>query len=885
MRSIEHRRVTTILGGLVALLGIGLGGAGAWLAVVGGSFYYVLAGLALLATGILIIRRMKAALLVYALFLLATLLWALWEVGFDWWALAARGGFLVVLGAILLLPVVTRRLGVQDLRDAVDGRKVHATARSGGGLALACALGLAAVVAIASALSDQHRVEGRFEAAEGAAPDARGVPDGEWHAYGRTSDGQRYSPLAQITPANVDGLEVAWQFHTGDVSEPGDPEETTFQVTPLKIGERLFLCTPHQSVIALDAVTGEEIWRYDPQIRGELALQHLTCRGLSYQAPGVERTSAPAQPALPGASEAGAVPVPPAGSQITRGTVNGEQPSTFEGSPDGASDAADGQTQAADPAETVAGTLARPVPDMPVASQGGTALATCANGRLFMPTADGRVIALDPEAGAVCSDFGGGDGQIDLWANMPVVNPGSYYSTSPVVVTANVIIVGGTVLDNVSTNEASGVIRAFDIDTGDLVWNWDSGNPEATAPLAAGETYTPNSPNSWSISSVDETLGLVYVPLGNQPPDQWGGNRSESVERYSSAVVALDIATGEARWAFQTVHHDLWDYDVPSQPSLVDLTIGGETVPALVQPTKQGELYVLDRRTGEPILPVTERPAPQGAAEGDFTAATQPVSALSFDPPPLREKDMWGATLFDQLACRIAFHSYRYEGRYTPPSEEGSIIYPGNFGVFNWGSVAIDPVRQMAFTTPAYLAFTSRLIPREDDTSLVANREPPQGALPALNENFGAPFAVEMGPLLSPLGLPCQSPPWGYVAGADLTTGEIVWMHRNGTVRDASPLPLPFRMGVPSLGGPLVTAGGVAFLSGTIDYYVRAYDVSNGEQLWQHRLPAGGQSTPMTYSGADGRQYLLVVAGGHGSLGTRRGDSVIAYALPGGEGN
>lgn len=883
MRFTGLSKTTTIVGGLFALLGLGLAAAGIWLVVLGGSPYYPLAGLALIVTGTLVVFRRTEALVVYALFLVATLLWALWEVGFDWWPLAARGGFLFVLAVVLLLPPVTRRLGVQSVRDAVDRRSVHATARHGYGLALTAALGLSLIVAIAAMLSDQHRMGGSFEEASGASPGSLGVPDGEWHSYGRTADGQRYSPLDQITPSNVADLDVAWEFHTGDISRPGDPEETTFQVTPLKIGDRLFLCTPHQSVIALDAVSGQEIWRFDPQIRGELALQHLTCRGLSYQASSVERTATPVEVDTVLASQTPA-PVPAAGSQITRGLEGGEPSPTYDGSPDASIDGpADAPSAPVPPASTVTGTSVQPVPDLPVASAQGTPLATCANGRLFMPTADGRVIALDPETGSVCSDFGGGDGQIDLWANMPVVNPGSYYSTSPVVVTANVLIVGGTVLDNVSTNEASGVIRAFDIDTGELVWNWDAGNPEATEPLGPGQTYTPNSPNSWSISSVDEELGLVYVPLGNQPPDQWGGDRSQNTERYSSAVVALDIATGRERWVFQTVHHDLWDYDVPSQPSLVDLTIRGETIPALVQPTKQGELFVLDRRTGEPILPVTETPAPQGAAEGDFTAPTQPVSALSFDPPPLKESDMWGATLFDQLACRIAFHSYRYEGRYTPPSEQGSIIYPGNFGVFNWGSVAIDPVRQMAFTTPTYLAFTSKLVRREDDTSLLVNSSPPPGALPALNENFGAPFAIELAPFLSPLGLPCQQPPWGYVAGADLTTGEIVWMHKNGTVRDASPVPVPLAMGVPNLGGPLVTAGGVAFLSGTIDYYVRGYDVSTGDQLWQHRLPAGGQSTPMTYTGADGRQYLLVVAGGHGSLGTRRGDSVIAYALPSGE--
>ena len=498
-----------------------------------------------------------------------------------------------------------------------------------------------------------------------------------------------------------------------------------------------------------------------------------------------------------------------------------------------------------------------------------------------MPTADGRILALNPETGKSCTDFGAGKGQIDLWANMPFVNPGSYYSTSPAVVTRKLLIVGGTVLDNVSTTEPSGVIRAFNVNTGALVWNWDAGNPEATEPIASGASYTPNSPNSWSISSVDEELGLIYVPMGNQPPDQWGGNRTAAVERFSSSVVALDLATGKVRWNFQTVHHDLWDYDVPSQPSLVDLTIDGKTVPALVQPTKQGELFVLDRRNGKPVLPVTEVAAPKGAAKGDFTAATQPRSQLSFDPPALKERNMWGAAMFDQLACRISFRQLRYEGRYTPPSTQGTLVYPGNFGVFNWGSIAVDPQRQIAFVTPTYLAFVSTLIPRADTiTQYVQGGTPPEGALPALNENFGAPFAVKMHPFISPIGLPCQAPPWGYVAAADLRTGKVIWQHKNGTVRDVSPLPLPFKMGVPNIGGPIVTGGGVAFLSGTIDNYVRAYDVSNGAQLWESRLPAGGQATPMTYRGDDGRQYVIVAAGGHGSLGTKTGDYLIAYALP-----
>ena len=672
---------------------------------------------------------------------------------------------------------------------------------------------------------------GCIPAAVATAEDGLGVPDGEWPAYGRTVHGQRYSPLAQIDPANVGGLEVAWHYRTGDLRQAGDPEETTFEVTPLKIGERLFLCTPHQNVIALDPTSGEELWRYDPQIRDSLALQHLTCRGLAY-------------------ASAEAVPAASAG----------------------------GWAEAQMPARLAAAREA--VPDLPVAARDAERLTDC-GARLFMPTADGRVIALDPETGAVCGNFGDGSGQINLWANMPNPRPGAYYSTSPPVVANGVLVVGGTVLDNVSVNEQSGVIRGYDLGSGALIWDWDPGAPERRGLIPPDGRYTANSPNSWSIMSADPALGLVYVPLGNQPPDQFGGNRSELVERYSSSVVALDAASGALRWHFQTVHHDLWDYDVPSQPSLADLEIDGRRVPALLQPTKQGGIYVLDRRTGEPLLPVEEVPVPQGAVEGDRAAETQPVSALSYLPPPLDGGDMWGITLFDQLACRILFRQLRYDGAYTPPSLEGTLVYPGNFGVFNWGGIALDPARQVVFATPSYLAFVSQLVPREDDETLyVQGGNRPEGSLPALNENFGAPYAVKLSAFVSPLGIPCQQPPWGFVSLADATTGEILWMHKNGTVRDLTPLPLPFAMGVPDLGGPIVTGGGVAFMSGTLDYYVRAFDLATGEELWSDRLPAGGQSTPMTYEGADGRQYLLVVAGGHGSLGTQAGDDVIAYALP-----
>ncbi len=496
--------------------------------------------------------------------------------------------------------------------------------------------------------------------------------------------------------------------------------------------------------------------------------------------------------------------------------------------------------------------------------------------RLFVPTSDGRLISISAETGRICPGFGGADGTVNLWANMPNVTPGSAYSTSPPLIAGRLVIVGGTVNDNVSTTSPSGVIRAYDAFSGDLVWNFDSKDPEDHAPPAEGETYSENAPNSWSVSSYDPELGLVYVPLGNQSPDQWGGNRSDAVEKYSTSVLALDAETGAPAWVFQTVHHDLWDMDVPAQPSLVDLTIDGDTVPALVQATKQGEIFVLNRETGEPALPVREVPAPGGAAPGDFAAPTQPVSAISFNPEPLRESDMWGATLVDQMACRIAFRQLDYRGRYTPPSTGGTLVYPGNFGTFNWGGVAVDPARQVMFGMPVQLAFTVKLVPRENAYERVVTGE----GDPVFNENFGAPYATEMAAFRSFLGLPCQQPPWGYVAGVDLTSGETVYRHVNGTVRDLSPLPLPFEMGVPGIGGPIVTGGGVAFLSGTLDYYVRGYDLATGEEIWRERLPAGGQATPSTYLGRDGRQYLVVVAGGHGSTGTEAGDAIIAYALP-----
>jgi quinoprotein glucose dehydrogenase len=781
---------------LVGLSGLALAVGGAWLIVLGGSWYYLVAGLAMTATAALLVAHRREALWLYAAVVLGTLAWALSEVGLDWWGLAPRGGVIFLLGLPLLTPWLVHRL---------TGRGEPPRWLTAAG-PLAAALALAVLAGVVAMLTDPYDRPGSLPGARASvAADYAGVTDGDWAAYGRSWRGEKWSPLKDITPANVSRLQVAWTLHTGDTKRAGDPDEVTYEVTPLKIGSSLYLCTPHDQVLAVDAETGAVRWRFDPKISVRNS-QHMTCRGVSYHR--------------------------------------------------------------------------RP-------SGGGAPAGDCPE-RLFLATNDARLFALDPRTGRPCAGFGTG-GQINLWPGMPAYQEGWYQFTSAPLVAKNLVILAGAIYDNASVRVPSGVIRAFDVETGRLVWNFDPGNPDDTSPIGPDRRYSWSSPNSWSTSSADEDLGLLYVPMGMGAVDQFGGGRPATTERFSASVLALEIDTGRPRWVYQTVHHDLWDMDVPAQPALLDLKRpDGSTVPALVQSTKTGNLFVLDRRTGLPIHPAPERPVPQGAAPGDWTSPTQPFSAVSLAPErPVREADMWGATMFDQLACRIAFRRLRYDGPFTPPSVKGSLVYPGNFGVLDWGGISVDPERQIAFANPSYMAFVDRLIPRGEARGRTAGGGAAGGSdregssEHGYNPNAGAPYAVALNPFLSRFGLPCQAPPWGYVAAVDLVSGKTIYRHRNGTIRDESPIPVPLKLGVPSLGGPITTAGGVAFLTSTLDYYVRGYDLTTGRELWKARLPAGAQATPMTYrSPASGRQFVVVVAGGHGSLGTKLGDAVIAYALP-----
>jgi len=503
--------------------------------------------------------------------------------------------------------------------------------------------------------------------------------------------------------------------------------------------------------------------------------------------------------------------------------------------------------------------------------------AECAS-RIFNGTLDGRLIALDAATGKPCAGFGQ-NGEVDLKADLGTVKPGEYTVPSPPVIAADKVILGAGVLDNTRIDIAAGVVRAFDARTGALSWAWNPLPPDFDEKTleAPGERYAHGTTNAWIVFSVDAEHGLVYVPTGNTSPDYFGGMR-HGLDYYSNSLVALDVATGKVAWHFQTVHHDLWDYDLPSQPVLFDFPGANGPVPAVAQSTKQGNIFILNRLTGEPLVPVEERPVPQtGGVPDDKPAPTQPfVANPTYDlyPGDLKADDMWGFTFWDKGKCRDAFNALLYEGRYTPPSTKGSAVFPYDYGIMNWGGLAIDPTRNLLIVNTSRAFAEIKLVPRAEAEARAAAGHPPT------SQALGTPYAVDRIVQVSPFGAPCNQPPWGTLVAIDLKEGKRVWEVPFGTTRDAAPFPIWLGLGVPSVGGPIVTASGLAFIAATTDNFIRAYDVKDGKELWKERLPAGGQANPMTYRlKPDGKQFVVIAAGGHAMLGTKQGDSLIAYTL------
>ena len=641
-------------------------------------------------------------------------------------------------------------------------------------------------------------------------------PVAGWDAWGNDAGGQRHSPLTQITPANVDELHVAWTYRIGAVSDAAE--------SPTPAGDA----------------------------RRMLA-EGMAPEGMKY--PALESTPILAEGRLYLCS--------------SRNEVVALDPETGR------------ELWAHDPQIDLRGLHLLNCRGVTYFHDATAPEGAACRGRIITGTLDGRLLELDAATGKPCAGFGV-QGALDLRAGLGRNRPGDYAISSPPVVVGDVVIVGGRIEDSFRTDMPAGVIRAFDVRTGAPRWAWNPLPPgqNDTELAVAGEPYVRATPNAWSVYSVDAQHGLVFVPTGNVQVDLYGGDRGgleNGRDHYSSSVVALESATGRVAWHFQTVHHDIWDYDVPSQPVLFDWPVDGGTVPALVQPTKQGHLYVLNRLTGEPLVPVEERPVPQdGAVAGEYLSPTQPFpanDAFVVRKPTLTEADMWGFTPWDRGKCRDLFRRYRSEGLYTPPSLEGTITYPNNMGVMNWGSVSIDRERALLIVNTSHVATVTTMVPRAEADRRIANGE-------FLLPQAGAPYAFSWLPLLSPWGAPCNKPPWGTLVAIDLENRKRAWEVTLGTTRDLAPFPVWLKLGTPNIGGPITTASGLTFIGATTDNYLRAFDTESGEELWKGRLPAGPQATPMTFRlRPDGKQFVVIAAGGHRVLGSKLGDYLVAFSL------
>ncbi|HZU63429.1 MAG TPA: membrane-bound PQQ-dependent dehydrogenase, glucose/quinate/shikimate family [Novosphingobium sp.] len=510
--------------------------------------------------------------------------------------------------------------------------------------------------------------------------------------------------------------------------------------------------------------------------------------------------------------------------------------------------------------------------------------------RLYLATVDARLIAVDAHGAGRCADFGQG-GDVDALAGLGDVPRGYYWFNSAPNVFAGRIIVSGSMVDNQYWGQPSGVVRAYDAVSGQLAWAYDAGAPERRGAPPAGQSYTRATPNAWAQMTFDPALGLLYVATGNATPDYYGAQRRPFDDETSSAVLALDMATGRRRWLFQTTHHDLWDYDVGAQPVLFDYAgADGRSVHALAQPTKRAEVFLLDRATGHPLGRIEERPAPTaGHAAGERVSPTQPFPAdfPSLAGPPLSEARMWGLTPFDQLWCRIQFRRARYDGALTPPGEQPGITYPGYLGGMDWGGVSVDTDRAIMVAVSAYVPNYTRLVPRAQagDVRPMSKGREGLAALEGLNAMAGTPYASSTKPFLSPLQVPCNQPPWGRLSAIDLKTNRLIWSRPLGTGRDNGPLGiatrLPLTIGAPVMGGALATRGGLTFVGASTDRSFRAFATASGRLLWQADLPHSGNAVPMSYlSRASGRQFVVIAAGGHASMGAEQGDDLVAYALP-----
>ena len=505
--------------------------------------------------------------------------------------------------------------------------------------------------------------------------------------------------------------------------------------------------------------------------------------------------------------------------------------------------------------------------------------------RIFLPTIDARIIALDARAGTLCRGFANG-GTLDLrrgLRNAPF-ETAEYQLTSPPALIGGLLIAGSSVADNNRTDAASGEVRAFDARTGALRWTWDPVPRDSSdaqwstwrSPMA----HATGAANAWSVIAADPARGLVFVPTGSPSPDYYGGERLGD-NRYANSIVALRASTGKVVWHFQTVHHDLWDYDNASPPVLTTITHGGRRVDVVLQATKTGQLFVLDRATGRPVFPVEERRVPASTLYGERASPTQPFNTVipPLSPQRLSLDSIWSVNDAERDACRSQLSGMRNEGPFTPPSLEGTVALPSNVGGAHWGGVAVDTARQIAVVPVNHLVAIVQLIPLDRFDTLEA-RQNASRFDDQYTRMHGTPYVMRRRILKSPGGVPCAPTPWGSFVAIDLKTGAKLWDVPLGDPANLKPevarLPHP-PTGLPNLGGPIVTAGGIAFIGAAIDHVLRAFDIETGKELWRGALPGGARATPMTYA-VGGRQFVVIAVGGNDDWGP--GDYIVAFSLP-----
>ncbi|MEP2736580.1 MAG: pyrroloquinoline quinone-dependent dehydrogenase [Erythrobacter sp.] len=609
--------------------------------------------------------------------------------------------------------------------------------------------------------------------------------DADWPSFGGQESGGQFSTATAIDESNVRNLARAWSVKTGDIvdASPFDGG-TSFQATPILWNKRLYICTPLNRILALDAKTGTQSWAFDAHehISDKMPRIAGNCRGVAIAA--------------------------------DEGAETSEK--------------------------------------------------NCA-ARIYRGDVFGNFFAVDAKTGSLCPDFGAG-GIINVNDFDNKGRTGLFLSSPPAIYN-DLVILGSGVGDNMFANADDGIVRALDSKTGELVWEFNPIPPELSDRTGGA--------NVWSMLSVDNENGLVFLPTSSPSVDPYGGARNVDIP-YANAVVALDAKTGEVIWHQQLVRHDLFDYDLPSQPVLSELSIKGKTVPVVIQITKMGFAFIFNRMTGEPIFPLKNIAVPESDVPGEYASPTQriPVAPEPFSRQAMTREDVWGLTPIDRASCLSQFDKLRNEGIFTPPSLQGTLQIPSALGGGNWGGASYDASSNLLIVKTQNLASIIKLVPADPNEERELG-SPIEFLQKPLNET---PYRLDGEFFMSSWGVPCTSPPWGELVAIDLSKGTKVWNSPLGRV-PFGPFHLSKKWGSPNVGGPMMTAGGLIFVGAGMDNSFRAIDVTTGQQLWQDdKLPAPVNSVPMTYE-IDGEQFVVVTAGGNALLGTDLSDTIVAYRI------